>query len=117
MANPLRGEFPVVLAGKKRKFRLGMSAICSLERARNMPFQKIMDLERLQFADLVDVLYYGLLADDPDLTLDDICAGIEEHEDPQALFSLIQKSMNESSPRIFKQEGGADPLKKKQAMT
>lgn len=114
MANPVKGEVQFMFGGRRRTFRIGMNQVCSLERALGMSIATVLDAKRvMHLADLREILYHGLLADDPSLTLEDVGDMIEVHPDPSAIGPMIRESMQAAMPHIFqKKPGGASPLAK-----
>jgi len=114
MANPVKGEVQFVFGGRRRKFRIGMNQVCCLERSLGMSIATLLDPKRaMAFADLREILHQGLVADDPELTLEEVGDMIENHPEPQAIGPMVRESMQASMPHIFKSRERERPLEKK----
>jgi hypothetical protein len=116
MANPVRGELELNFGGAKRKFRLGMNEICTLERAYGVKMQNFVGQNSEKsciFADMRDILYVGLHKYDPSITIEDVGEMMGECTDIEALTFQVMTSMAESNPGFNAGDRGESPLEAK----
>lgn len=73
MANPSRGQVPLVAGGKEYRLSYGINALCELEDAFGKSVQKIVDEDLsdendIRMSSVRKVIWAGLIDSEPDIT-------------------------------------------------
>jgi hypothetical protein len=90
MANKKQNAFPVKL-DKQRKIRFTFNAFCELEEVMDRPLTELQNGFKMK--DLRALVWAGLLHEEPDLTLEDAGAMIDEAESIEEVAQVVGKAL------------------------
>jgi hypothetical protein len=105
MANPIKGEVPLEIGGKRYTFVLGTYALANLERRLGMPWPKIFKRAgdgEWGIAEVLAVVHAGLLRHSPQLTEPQVADLIDE-----VGLERINEMIGEGL-KLMQPEGGRD---------
>lgn len=104
MANPVKGEVPIELGGRKYTFVLGTYALAALERRMRMPWPRIFKRAsdgEWGIDDVLAVVHCGLLRHQRDITEEQVADLIDE-VGLERINTIISEAIKLTQP-----EGGA----------
>lgn len=89
-------KFVSIQLDKIRNLRFGMQAIMRVEQKLNKPFSAIDFEKEMKFTEIVDVIWAGLVHEDPSLTPDKVAELIDDHSDIQTVMEKMGEAMAEA---------------------